>query len=173
MEHVQSEVRVDHEIIIVGAGFSGLGLGIQLKKRYLHDFVILERAGDLGGTWRDNTYPGLTVDIPSASYSYPFEPNPDWTHVYARGLPYLPHQITRDNHALDLRSPLVDLQQLGVAHQFLDYELLRVAVAAENLHRIGGRAHRGVPAERFRTRAMAAAQIACIHGFCGVQTEQA
>ena len=65
MEHVQSEARVDHEIIIVGAGFSGLGLGIQLKKRYLHDFVILERADDLGGTWRDNTYPGLTVDIPS------------------------------------------------------------------------------------------------------------
>lgn len=81
MEHVQSEARVDHEIIIVGAGFSGLGLGIELKKRYLHDFVILERAGDLGGTWRDNTYPGLTVDIPSASYSYPFEPNPDWTHA--------------------------------------------------------------------------------------------
>ena len=57
MEHVQSEVRVDHEIIIVGAGFSGLGLGIQLKKRYLHDFVLLERADDLGGTWRDNAYP--------------------------------------------------------------------------------------------------------------------
>ena len=50
MEHAQSEVRVDHETIIVGAGCSGLGLGIQLKKRYLHDFVILERADDPGGT---------------------------------------------------------------------------------------------------------------------------
>ena len=85
MENAQSKARPDHEIIIVGAGFSGLGLGIQLKKQYQHDFVILERADDLGGTWRDNTYPGLTVDIPSASYSYAFEPNPDWTRVYARG----------------------------------------------------------------------------------------
>ena len=85
MANTQTEVRPDHEILIVGAGFSGIGLGIKLKKNYLHDFIILERADDLGGTWRDNTYPGLTVDIPSASYSYPFEPNPDWTRVYARG----------------------------------------------------------------------------------------
>lgn len=85
MEPAHARARPDHEIIIVGAGFSGIGLGIQLKKNFLHDFVILERAEDLGGTWRDNTYPGLTVDIPSASYSYPFEPNPDWTRVYARG----------------------------------------------------------------------------------------
>ncbi len=52
-----TSITLDHEIVIVGSGFSGLGAGIQLKKMGLDNFVILERANDLGGTWRDNTYP--------------------------------------------------------------------------------------------------------------------
>jgi cation diffusion facilitator CzcD-associated flavoprotein CzcO len=58
---------------IIGSGFSGLCMGIRLKEAGYHDFVILEKADDLGGTWRDNTYPGAACDIPSALYSYSFE----------------------------------------------------------------------------------------------------
>ncbi len=75
----------DLEVLIIGAGFSGLGAGIALKKMGLDNFAILERADDLGGTWRDNTYPGLTVDVASTSYSYGFEPYPEWTRLYAPG----------------------------------------------------------------------------------------
>lgn len=70
------------EAVIVGAGFSGLCAGIQLKKAGIHDFVILEKAQGVGGTWRDNTYPGAACDIPSHLYSYSFEPNPTWSRAY-------------------------------------------------------------------------------------------
>lgn len=70
-------------IVIVGTGFSGLGMAVRLKQRGQHDFVILEKASDLGGTWRENTYPGCACDIPSYLYSFSFAPNPDWTRFYA------------------------------------------------------------------------------------------
>jgi cation diffusion facilitator CzcD-associated flavoprotein CzcO len=74
-----------HQAIVVGAGFGGMGAAIQLKRLGIEDFVILEREGDLGGTWHVNRYPGLAVDIASVTYSYSFEPNPWWSHWYARG----------------------------------------------------------------------------------------
>ena len=61
-------------IVIVGAGFGGIGMGIALKKAGYHDFVILDKAPDLGGTWRDNHYPGCACDVPSPLYSFSFEP---------------------------------------------------------------------------------------------------
>src|SRR5437763_2650777 len=67
---------------IAGSGFAGIGCGIRLKQAGIQDFVILERASDLGGTWRDNTYPGCACDIPSHLYSFSFEPNPNWSRVY-------------------------------------------------------------------------------------------
>lgn len=70
-------------IAIVGAGFSGLGLAIRLKQRGNDDFVVLERAEDVGGTWRDNTYPGCACDVPSHLYSFSFAPNPNWTHHFS------------------------------------------------------------------------------------------
>ena len=70
-------------IVIVGAGFGGIGMGIALKKAGYNDFVILDKAHDLGGTWRDNQYPGCACDVPSPLYSYSFELNPDWTHLFA------------------------------------------------------------------------------------------
>lgn len=70
-------------IVIIGAGFTGLGTAIRLKQSGIDDFAILERAQDLGGTWRDNSYPGCAVDVQSHLYSYSFAPNPDWSHVYA------------------------------------------------------------------------------------------
>ncbi|GCD89658.1 NAD(P)/FAD-dependent oxidoreductase [Nocardioides sp. LS1] len=74
-----------HQAVIVGAGFGGMGAAIQLKRLGIDDFVVLEREDDLGGTWHVNRYPGLAVDIASVTYSYSFEPNPWWSHWYARG----------------------------------------------------------------------------------------
>jgi cation diffusion facilitator CzcD-associated flavoprotein CzcO len=73
-----------HQIAIVGSGFSGLGMAIKLKQAGFEDFVILERAEDLGGTWRDNTYPGCGCDVPSHLYSFSFAPNPSWTRTFSR-----------------------------------------------------------------------------------------
>ena len=72
-----------HRIVIVGSGFAGLGMAIGLKRAGIEDFVVLERADDLGGTWRDNTYPGCACDIPSNLYSFSFAPNRDWTRFFA------------------------------------------------------------------------------------------
>ena len=80
--------------VIVGAGFSGLAAGIQLKRAGIQDFVILEKADRVGGTWRENTYPGAACDVPSHLYSYSFEPNPSWSRAYggqAEILAYLEH----------------------------------------------------------------------------------
>jgi cation diffusion facilitator CzcD-associated flavoprotein CzcO len=71
-------------IAIVGSGFSGLGLAIELKQAGIDDFVVLERADDVGGTWQANTYPGCQCDVPSHLYSFSFAPNPAWTRTYSR-----------------------------------------------------------------------------------------
>jgi cation diffusion facilitator CzcD-associated flavoprotein CzcO len=63
-----------YRAVIIGAGFGGIGMAIALKRAGIEDFAVLERAGDLGGTWRDNSYPGLTCDIPSQLYSFSFRP---------------------------------------------------------------------------------------------------
>ncbi|MGK2866170.1 MAG: flavin-containing monooxygenase [Mycobacterium sp.] len=68
--------------LIIGSGFSGLGMGIALKRQGV-DFLILEKADEIGGTWRDNTYPGCACDIPSHMYSFSFEPKADWTHMWS------------------------------------------------------------------------------------------
>ncbi|MBY8859511.1 NAD(P)/FAD-dependent oxidoreductase [Nocardia sp. CA2R105] len=73
------------DAIVVGAGFGGMGAGIELDRLGLGDFVILERESDLGGTWHVNRYPGLAVDIASVTYSYSFEPNPHWSRLFAPG----------------------------------------------------------------------------------------
>ena len=75
----------DHETLIVGAGFSGIGVAIMLDRAGLGNYVILEAGGDVGGTWFWNTYPGIAVDIPSFSYQFSFEQNPDWSRTYAAG----------------------------------------------------------------------------------------
>jgi cation diffusion facilitator CzcD-associated flavoprotein CzcO len=72
-----------HRIVIVGTGFSGLGMAIRLRQEGELDFVLLERAGDIGGTWRDNTYPGCRCDVPSHLYSFSFAPNPRWSSTFS------------------------------------------------------------------------------------------
>jgi cation diffusion facilitator CzcD-associated flavoprotein CzcO len=70
-------------IVIVGAGFAGVGMAIRLKQEGIEDFVVLERAADVGGVWRYNTYPGCRCDVPSHLYSFSFAPNPDWSQTYS------------------------------------------------------------------------------------------
>src|ERR1044072_5123881 len=73
----------DHDIVIVGSGFSGLGMAIRLKQEGMHDFAVLERADEVGGTWQANTSPGCACDVPSHLYSFSFAPNPEWTQTYS------------------------------------------------------------------------------------------
>jgi len=78
---MSKQTLVDH--LIVGAGFGGLCAAIKLDEDGERDFVILERGDDVGGTWRDNTYPGAACDVPSQLYSYSFAPNPDWSMSFS------------------------------------------------------------------------------------------
>jgi cation diffusion facilitator CzcD-associated flavoprotein CzcO len=74
----------DHvHVLIVGAGFGGLGMAIRLQDRGDRDFLVVERGHDVGGTWRDNTYPGATCDVPSQLYSYSFSPNRSWSRSFS------------------------------------------------------------------------------------------
>jgi cation diffusion facilitator CzcD-associated flavoprotein CzcO len=73
----------DFPIAIIGAGFAGIGTAIQLKKAGIHSFTLFERADEIGGTWRDNTYPGAACDVPSHVYSFSFELKPDWNRAFA------------------------------------------------------------------------------------------
>jgi cation diffusion facilitator CzcD-associated flavoprotein CzcO len=74
---------VQTKIVIIGSGFGGIGMGIALKKAGFSDFVILEKGTDLGGTWRDNRYPGCACDVPSPLYSFSYELNPSWSRLFA------------------------------------------------------------------------------------------
>jgi len=73
----------DYEVAIIGSGFSGLGMAIQLKKAGRMSFVVLEKASAIGGTWRENTYPGCACDVPSHMYSFSYERKPDWSRMYS------------------------------------------------------------------------------------------
>ena len=93
VEACASEAKEDFKVIVVGAGFSGLGMGIKLKKAGI-PFVIIEKAPEVGGTWWHNTYRGCACDIPSHLYSFSFEPKCDWSRVYPTQpeiLEYLKH----------------------------------------------------------------------------------
>ncbi|MBL8972163.1 MAG: NAD(P)/FAD-dependent oxidoreductase, partial [Myxococcales bacterium] len=72
------------EVVIVGSGFAGLCMGVRLKQAGIDDFVILEQGREIGGTWRDNRYPGCACDVPSHLYSFSFAQNPAWSRKYPR-----------------------------------------------------------------------------------------
>src|SRR5271166_3729190 len=72
------------DIAIIGAGLAGLGMAIALDKAGRHDYVILEKASEVGGTWRENTYPGCACDIRSLLYSFSFEPKWDWSRQFPK-----------------------------------------------------------------------------------------
>jgi cation diffusion facilitator CzcD-associated flavoprotein CzcO len=77
--HEREHVRV----AVIGSGFGGLGAAVRLRREGITDFVVLERAATVGGTWRDNSYPGCACDVPSHLYSFSFAPNPDWPRTFS------------------------------------------------------------------------------------------
>lgn len=82
MSATESSGPVHTRAVIIGTGFSGLGMGIALQRQGV-DFLILEKADDIGGTWRENSYPGCACDVPSHLYSFSFEPKADWTRMFS------------------------------------------------------------------------------------------
>jgi cation diffusion facilitator CzcD-associated flavoprotein CzcO len=82
-QEIRLAAPTDFPIAIIGAGFAGIGTAIRLRRAGIETFTIFERADEIGGTWRDNTYPGAACDVPSHAYSLSFEPNPGWTRKFS------------------------------------------------------------------------------------------
>ncbi|MFZ5602937.1 MAG: flavin-containing monooxygenase, partial [Pseudomonadota bacterium] len=96
-ESVAGQIKTA-DVLIIGAGFAGLGTAIRLQQAGVKNIVILERSTDVGGTWRDNTYPGAACDIPSNLYSYSFAQNPDWSRSFSGSgeiLDYIHHLVDK------------------------------------------------------------------------------
>ena len=74
---------IDHQVVVIGAGFSGIGAARALDRAGISDYAVLEDGDGVGGAWYWNTYPGVAVDIPSASYQFSFRQRTDWSRVYA------------------------------------------------------------------------------------------
>jgi cation diffusion facilitator CzcD-associated flavoprotein CzcO len=94
------------QVAIVGAGFAGIGMAMALRRAGIDDLVVLERAPSVGGTWRDNTYPGIACDVPSHLYGFAAHPNPSWSGTYARGdeiRTYLEHVVDAEGLRESLR----------------------------------------------------------------------
>ncbi|GAA4080526.1 NAD(P)/FAD-dependent oxidoreductase [Actinomadura miaoliensis] len=104
-------------IVIVGSGFAGLGMAIQLKRHGFHDFVVLEKSPALGGTWHDNTYPGCACDVPSHMYSFSFELNPGWSRMFAPQ-PEIRAYLERTADKYDVRRHI----RFGVAVETMEYD---------------------------------------------------
>ena len=148
----------DHDVIIVGAGFGGMGAAIT-SSGWLGaatDLLILEREDDLGGTWHVNHYPGLAVDIASVTYSYSFEPNPHWKHWFARG-PELKQYAEHVADKYDLRRHM----EFGVSRRGRALGRGRAALGRHHTSVDGGRASRPsdakLPDDRHRLPLPAAA----------------
>ena len=105
------------EVAIVGAGFAGIGMAMALRHAGREDFVLLERAASVGGTWRDNTYPGVACDVPSHLYGFAAHPNPSWSGTYARG-----HEIREYLERVVDAENLRDRLRLGTGMQWADWD---------------------------------------------------
>ncbi|MFH8346202.1 flavin-containing monooxygenase [Streptomyces sp. NPDC018045] len=95
----------EHEhvrVAVIGSGFGGLGAAVRLRRQGITDFVVLERAGSVGGTWRDNSYPGCACDVPSHLYSFSFAPNPEWPRSFS-GQPHIRAYLERVTDTFGLR----------------------------------------------------------------------
>lgn len=104
------------KVVIVGAGFGGLCMAIKLKEAGISDFIILEKGLDVGGTWRDNTYPGAACDVQSHLYSFSFEGNPDWSRRYP-GWKEIQSYIHRTTDKYNIR-PFVQFNSEVMASEF-------------------------------------------------------
>ncbi|MCC3653447.1 NAD(P)/FAD-dependent oxidoreductase [Streptomyces sp. S07_1.15] len=97
-EHRHQHVRV----AVIGSGFGGLGAAVRLRRAGVTDFTVLERSDSVGGTWRDNSYPGCACDVPSHLYSFSFAPNPDWPRNFS-GQPHIRAYLERVTDTFGLR----------------------------------------------------------------------
>ncbi|MBN9635474.1 MAG: NAD(P)/FAD-dependent oxidoreductase, partial [Actinobacteria bacterium] len=116
------------DAVIVGAGFAGIGAAIQLKRLGIENFTILEREDDLGGTWYVNHYPGLAVDVPTTTYSYFFEPNPNWSRLFTPG-PEIKRYADDVAAKYDVRRHIVFNVVVDGARWDEDASLWRVSIA--------------------------------------------
>ena len=90
--------------LVIGAGMSGVLSAIKLAEAGFDDVVVCEKAERLGGTWRENTYPGVACDVPSQLYSFSFALNPEWSHTFSSGAEILAYmQEVADRHGLEQR----------------------------------------------------------------------
>src|SRR5690606_32982872 len=131
MHSTGSDAKATLHTIIIGSGFAGIGMAVALKKAGLDDLLILEKQLDVGGVWRDNTYPGAACDVPSHLYSFSFEPNPNWSRVFAPQAEI--HQYL--NHCA-AKYGLLPFIRFGyeVAHARYDEELALWAVTLTSGH---------------------------------------
>jgi cation diffusion facilitator CzcD-associated flavoprotein CzcO len=119
-------------VVVVGAGMSGLCVAHRLRREGVSDITIYEKADEVGGTWRENTYPGLSCDVPSRFYSYSFAPNPGWSHAFAPG-PEIQAYFVGQADALGLR-PLIRFGEEVAAARWHDGRWrLRTAAGREDV----------------------------------------
>ena len=105
-ERSERSEPVQHvRVLVVGSGFGGLGAAVRLRQEGVTDFLVLERADSVGGTWRDNSYPGCACDVPSHLYSFSFAPNPDWPRTFS-GQPEIRAYLERIADRFELRGHL-------------------------------------------------------------------
>ncbi|MFF4532542.1 flavin-containing monooxygenase [Streptomyces sp. NPDC001407] len=102
-EHERQREHV--RVAVIGSGFGGLGAAVRLRREGITDFVVLERAASVGGTWRDNTYPGCACDVPSHLYSFSFAPNPAWPRNFS-GQPHIRAYLERVTDTFGIRPHL-------------------------------------------------------------------
>ncbi|MVO85985.1 NAD(P)-binding protein [Streptomyces sp. p1417] len=115
--------RVEHvRVAVIGSGFGGIGAAVRLRREGVTDFVVLERAAAVGGTWRDNSYPGCACDVPSHLYSFSFAPNPDW-----------PRAFSGQEHIRDYLEGVADTFRLR-PHIRLNTEVLKLTWDGDALH---------------------------------------
>ncbi|MEU6350702.1 NAD(P)/FAD-dependent oxidoreductase [Streptomyces sp. NPDC047072] len=118
--------RIPHvRVAVIGSGFGGLGAAVRLRKEGVTDFVVLERADSVGGTWRDNDYPGCSCDVPSHLYSFSFAPNPDWPCTFA-GQKHIRAYLERVTDAFGVRPHLrfgADLRDMAWDSERLRWDI--------------------------------------------------
>jgi cation diffusion facilitator CzcD-associated flavoprotein CzcO len=120
----------DLRVAVIGAGMAGIASVIKLREAGIDDVTVFEKAQDVGGTWRENTYPGIACDVPSHLYSYSFAPNADWTHTFSPG-----DEIQAYFQAIARSEGVYERTRFGEEVVSLDYERGRWALATAGGYR--------------------------------------